>query len=125
MGLFPPDGRSLSGLLRLRGHILATRVSILVAERSATSSKRASVGCVVDRAGARCERRTRSGIGAFTARGGKLCRDGTIALKGATKIVERGDSLIFKLSKVFTCDDGSGTFTVQVPCVPSGSTWRR
>ncbi|WP_377641582.1 hypothetical protein [Oryzobacter terrae] len=61
--------------------------------------------------------------GTFTADGGP-CASGTTAEPGGVTVTERRKKLVFDLEKVFTCSDGSGSFTVRIhatyqPCLPS------
>jgi hypothetical protein len=71
-----------------------------------------------------------TGTGTFQAEGGGLCASGTTSQPGGVEIIERERTLTFSLQKVFTCDDGSGTFTLEVrawwlPCAPSNrGVWR-
>ncbi len=65
-----------------------------------------------------------SGTGTFQASGGGLCSSGTTSQPGGVAVTERRRTLTFELDKVFTCSDGSGTFTLQLrawylPCEPS------
>ena len=61
--------------------------------------------------------------GRFTADGGP-CWSGSTAEPGGVVVTERRTQLTFDLEKVFTCDDGSGTFTLRIrasykPCRPA------
>jgi len=70
--------------------------------------------------------------GSFTAEGAGLCAGGTYT-DSATRItgVDRGRdrTLTFHLDRTFTCDDGTGTFTVRIsarwhPCdATNAGTW--
>jgi hypothetical protein len=62
--------------------------------------------------------------GTFHAEGGGLCESGSTSQPNGVEIIERTRTLTFILDKLFTCDDGSGTFTLQLrawwlPCAPS------
>ncbi|GAB2635153.1 hypothetical protein [Kribbella swartbergensis] len=69
-----------------------------------------------------------AGTGTFQASGGGLCPSGTTALI-RQQITERRNMFTFDVDKVFTCDDGSGTFVVHIlarwsPCDPADrGTW--
>ena len=71
-----------------------------------------------------------TGTGTFTASGEGLCSSGTTSQPDGVEVVERRRTLTFVLDKVFTCADGSGTFTLQLrawwlPCAPSNrGVWR-
>src|SRR3989337_1450822 len=73
---------------------------------------------------------TFGGGGTFEASGGGLCADGTTSQPEGTQITERRRTLTFQLDKVFTCSDGSGTFTLRLrawylPCGPADrGVWR-
>ena len=54
-----------------------------------------------------------TGSETFVAEGGGLCRSGTAFVSNGPYIRERGVST-FLLNKGFTCDDGSGTFFVEL-----------
>lgn len=65
-----------------------------------------------------------TGTGTFQASGGGLCSSGTTSQPGGVVVTERRRTLTFELDKVFTCTDGSGTFTMRIrawwlPCAPS------
>ena len=65
-----------------------------------------------------------AGTGTFEATGGGLCSAGTTSQPDGVTITEHRRTLTFQLDKVFTCSDGSGTFTLQLrawylPCAPS------
>jgi hypothetical protein len=53
--------------------------------------------------------------GTFTATGGPICTSGTTT-ESPVRITEgrRSAALTFHLDKSFVCDDGSGSFTVQI-----------
>jgi hypothetical protein len=62
--------------------------------------------------------------GTFQADGGGLCASGTTAQPDGVEVTARRRTLTYKLDKVFTCNDGSGTFTLHVralylPCAPA------
>lgn len=71
-----------------------------------------------------------AGTGTFDAEGGGLCGSGTTSQPDGVEVIERRRTLTFVLEKVFTCDDGSGTFTMQLrawymPCSPANrGVWR-
>lgn len=52
--------------------------------------------------------------GTFTAVGAGLCPSGTTAEPDGVDVTERPRTLAFRLDKLFTCDDGSGTFTLRI-----------
>jgi hypothetical protein len=65
-----------------------------------------------------------TGTGSFEASGAGLCSSGTTSQPDGVTVIERRRTLTFVLDKVFTCDDGSGSFTMQLrawwlPCAPS------
>lgn len=69
-----------------------------------------------------------AGGGTFQASGRRLCASGTTALL-SQQTTEHRNMFTFEVDKVFTCDDGSGTFVVHIlarwsPCDPADrGTW--